>query len=47
MIRSRIPLGPPDPALPLVSVLLFMQAAFDQHPEDIVADFLQQVHDTA
>ncbi|MCB0011715.1 MAG: glycoside hydrolase family 3 C-terminal domain-containing protein [Anaerolineales bacterium] len=33
--------------MPLVSVLLFMQAAFDRHPEDIVADFLQQVHDTA
>lgn len=30
--------------MPLVSVLMFQQHAYDCHPEDIVADLLQQVH---
>lgn len=30
--------------MPLVSVLMFQQHAYDSHPEDIVADLLQQVH---
>jgi beta-glucosidase len=30
--------------MPLVSVLMFQQDAYDNHPEDIVADLLEQVH---
>jgi beta-glucosidase len=30
--------------MPLVSVLMFQQVALDVHPEDMVADLLQQVH---
>ena len=31
--------------MPLVSVLMFQQGALPAHPEDMVADFLTQVHD--
>jgi len=30
--------------MPLVSVLLFQQRVWDSHPEDMVAELLQQVH---
>ncbi len=30
--------------MPLVSVLMFMKSSWSEHPEDIVADLLQQVH---
>lgn len=31
--------------MPLVSVLMFLKSSWSEHPEDIVADLLQQVHD--
>ena len=30
--------------MPLVSVLMFQQRSLSKHPEDLVADLLQQVH---
>ena len=30
--------------MPLVSVLLFVKGALDKHPEDLVAELLEQVH---
>jgi hypothetical protein len=33
--------------MPLLSALLFQQAAFRQHPEDMVDDLLSQVHGRA
>jgi len=32
--------------MPLVSVLMFQQHTLGRHPEDMVAEFLKQVHGT-